>query len=265
MFFALSKTLAFVLTPSNLLLLIALAGLALLRRGKKRLGGSLLVAAVVSLAIAGWSPLGPILLMSLEDRFPKPDFPTSVAGVVMLGGAVDIHITEARGSETWNEQAERITTTAELANKYPSARIVLSGGAGLVTGRPGEITESSVARQSLTAMGVPEGRIEIEERSRNTCENAIESAKTAKPKTGEIWLLVTSASHMPRAVACFRAAKFGVVPYPVDYRTLGGSELWTVRESLVEGLADFDLATHEWIGLVTYRIVGMTDELFPAP
>ena len=265
MFFILSKALAFVLTPSNLLLLFGLAGLVLLWRGRTKLGGYLLFAAVAGLAIAGWSPLGPALLMALEDRFPRQDPPLSVDGIVILGGAVDIHITEARGSETWNEQAERITATAELAYRYPGARIILSGGAGHVAGRPGEITESSIARQSLAAMGVPEGRMELEQESRNTCENAIESAKIANPKAGEVWLLVTSASHMPRAVACFRAANFQVLPYPVDYRTRGGADLMTFRESLAEGLDGVDLAAHEWIGLVTYRMAGMTRELFPAP
>lgn len=265
MFFVFSKALAFTLTPSNLLLLIALTGFAFTWRKWRRFGGSLLVVGMAGLAIAGWSPLGPALLMALEERFPGRELPASIDGIVMLGGAVDIHITKARGSATWNEQAERITATATLANKYPAARIILSGGAGHVSGRPGEITESSIAKQSLAAMGVPVGRMELEAKSRNTCENAIESAKAAKPKAGETWLLVTSASHMPRAVGCFRAAKFTVIPYPVDYRTRDSAELFAVRESIAAGLAEVDLAAHEWLGLITYRVAGMTGELFPAP
>jgi uncharacterized SAM-binding protein YcdF (DUF218 family) len=70
---------------------------------------------------------------------------------------------------------------------------------------------------------------------------------------------------MPRAVACFRAAGFSVVPYPVDYRVREIGRLGLPRVSLAQGLESLDLAAHEWVGLVGYRLVGRTKELFPAP
>ena len=261
MFFVVSKALAFVLTPSNLLVTMGIVGLGLLLCRWSRSGLSFLAISILGLALASWSPLGPALLMTLEDRFPKQDAPATITGLVMLGGAVDIHITKARGLEAWNDQAERITAVTELANTFPSARIILSGGSG----HPDAISESSIAKQALVSMGIPEGRVELETRSRNTCENAAESAITAKPKIGDVWLLVTSASHMPRAVACFRAANFQVTPFPVDYHTRGSEDLRRIQESIVEGLADVDLATHEWVGLISYRLTGLTHELFPAP
>ena len=261
MFFMLSKALAFVLTPSNLLVLMGLLGLALALLRWPKSGRLLLTIGILGVALAGWSPLGPVLLMTLEDRFPQQEIPSTIAGIVMLGGAVDIHITQARGSESWNDQAERITAVAELANRFPAARIILSGGSG----HPDAISESSIARQALVAIGVPEIRIELETRSRNTCENASESFITAKPKANEIWLLVTSASHMPRAIACFRAANFPVTPFPVDYHTRGSEDLRRMQESVAEGLAHVDLAAHEWTGLITYRLAGLTRELFPGP
>ncbi len=261
MFFVLSKVFAFVLTPSNFLVLIGLLGLVLVLFRWSRSGWSFLTIAILGIALAGWSPLGPTLLMTLEDRFPRQETPATIAGMVMLGGAVDIHITQARGSEARNDQAERITAVAELANQFPSARIILSGGSG----HPDAISESSIAKQALVAMGVPEGRIELETRSRNTCENAAESAITAKPKANEVWLLVTSASHMPRAIACFRAANFPVTPFPVDYHTRGSEDLSRIQDSVGEGLAQVDLAAHEWTGLITYRLAGLIHELFPSP
>ena len=261
MFFLVSKTVAFVLTPSNLLMMAALYGVVLILLRRKAFGFPLLTIAFLALALAGWSPIGPILLMTLEDRFPKMAPPPAISGLVMLGGAVDIHITQARGSEAWNDQAERITTVAELASKFPTARIVLSGGSG----HPDAISESSIAKGALVAMGVPEGRIELETRSRNTCEDAKESMVTAAPKPGEVWLLVTSASHMPRAVGCFRAVGFSVLPYPVDYHTRGTADLGRIQPSVAEGLADTDLAAHEWVGLITYRVAGLTNDLFPSP
>ena len=71
------------------------------------------------------------------------------------------------------------------------------------------------------ALGVAHDRITAEEQSRNTIENAVFSRLLADPKPGERWLLVTSAFHMPRAIAAFRAAGFPIEAYPVDWRTRG--------------------------------------------
>lgn len=99
--------------------------------------------------------------------------------------------------------------------------------------------------------GVPAQRIEMEERPRNTCENGLESAAAPRPRPEEQWLLVTSASHMPRAMACFRSAGFKVIPYPVDYRTRARVSLRRLVASIALGLEFSDLAAHEWVGLAT--------------
>ncbi len=127
----------------------------------------------------------------------------------------------ARGAVALNDAAERITATAELARRYPDARIIFSGGtSSLVFDAP---AEAPVAVKELEALGVAHDRITAEEQSRNTIENAVFSRLLADPKPGERWLLVTSAYHMPRAIAAFRAAGFPIEPYPVDWRTRGSN------------------------------------------
>ena len=75
--------------------------------------------------------------------------------------------------------------------------------------------------KEFEALGIAHERITAEEQSRNTVENAVFSQLLAHPQPGERWLLVTSAYHMPRAMAAFRAAGFAVEAYPVDWRTRG--------------------------------------------
>ena len=82
-----------------------------------------------------------------------------------------------------------------------------------------------------------------------------------EPQAGETWVLVTSAFHLPRAVACFQANDWTIVPYPADFRT-GMSPLYL---DLLLNLEDLDYAAHEWLGLVWYRINGRTRTLFPRP
>lgn len=116
----------------------------------------------------------------------------------------------------------------------------------------------------VETLGVPPGRVVIEDHSRNTYENAEYAKAMIKPKPGEHWLLVTSAWHMPRAVGCFRRIGFPVEAYPVDWRTRRDLRLGVSRQ-FGGGLAAFDEAVHEWVGLFFYWLTGRTSAFFPGP
>jgi uncharacterized SAM-binding protein YcdF (DUF218 family) len=264
MFFILSKTLGLFASPSNFLILIGLVGLVLLCTRFRRLASWLVVTSLVLIAFAGFSPLGNILILPLEQRFPPWDASRGPPdGIVVLGGAISPEVSMAHGAVALNEAAERITAAAELARRYPDVRIIFSGGtSSLVFDAP---AEAPVAVKELQALGVAHERITAEEQSRNTIENAVFSRLLADPKPGERWLLVTSAYHMPRAIAAFRAAGFPIEPYPVDWRTRGPIDVLQPFGLFTAGLAMTDLAVHEWLGLVIYRLAGETSELFPAP
>ena len=263
MFFVLSKTLGLFMAPSNLMAALGLIGIALLFTRFRRLASWLIVTSLVLIVFAGYSPLGNLLLLPLEQRFPPWDVSRGApAGIVVLGGAINPKISLARGVVALNGSAERITVTAELAHRYPNARIVLSGGTSSLN--PNTPREAPVALKELVALGVAHDRIAIDERSRNTIENAVFSHLLANPKADERWILVTSAAHMPRAIAVFRAAGFSVEAYPVDYQTDGRNDVIGLH-SLPEGLEMTDQAIHEWAGLVIYRLAGRTSKLFPAP
>jgi uncharacterized SAM-binding protein YcdF (DUF218 family) len=264
MLFSLSKVLGFFALASNVLATIGIIGLCLLCTRFRRTASWLVVTSIMLIALAGFSPLGHILILPLEQRFPQWD-PSHGApdGIVVLGGAILSDVSAARGSVALNDSAERITAAVELARKYPNARIIFSGGVGSI--RPDVPPEAPFAAKELLALGVPQERITAEEQSRNTIENAVFSRLVAQPKPGERWLLVTSAFHMPRAIGTFRAAGFPVEAYPVDYRTRGMNDLARPFASLATGLNETDYALHEWIGLLVYRLTGKTNELFPAP
>jgi len=264
MLFILSKFLGFVTLPSNLLIEIGIVGVLLLFTEYRRLASWLVVTSIVLTAVAGWSPLGNILILPLEQRFPSWDSSRGPPdGIVVLGGAITPDVSAARGAVALNEAAERITAAAALARRYPNARIVFSGGSNAVLAD--RIAEAPFAVEELEALGVAHDRITAEEQSRNTIENAVFSRLIAQPKPGERWLLITSAYHMPRAIAAFRAAGFAVEAYPVDWRTRGWIDAARPFGSLSEGLRRTDEAAHEWIGLLGSRLTGKTNELFPSP
>ena len=264
MFFILAKILGFFALPSNILITLGLLGAVLMATRFARAGRRLAVLSLILIAIAGLSPLGNALILPLEDRFPPWDDSRGAPdGIISLGGAFDTVVSPARHEIALNEAAERLTVMAELARRFPAARIVFSGGSGRLVYEGA--TEAELAARLFESFGIAKERILLEDKSRDTDENARFTKALVQPKAGERWLLVTSAHHMPRAIAVFRAAGFPVEAYPVDYRTRGAIDLTRPFASLGDGLRRIDTATREWVGLMMYRLTGRTAELFPAP
>ena len=205
MFFVQSKILGFFVTPSNFMIGLGLVGILLLPTRYTRIGRQLLVASILLIAAIGILPLGDVLTIPLEDRFPRWT-PTSgpPSGIVVLGGAINAEISSRRGGVGLSDAAERLTAAADLARRYPAARVVFTGGNGALLGDGPR--EADFAICFLESLGVAKGRIIIERRARNTIENAAFTKQLVAPAPGERWLLMTSAMHMPRAIGVFREA-----------------------------------------------------------
>ncbi|MFN3892841.1 MAG: YdcF family protein [Beijerinckiaceae bacterium] len=263
MFFYLSKILWELFAPANLLFLILALGLALLYTRFTRAGRALVLASVAGFFVLGVLPAGTLMLRILEDRFPRPRDLAPPAGIIVLGGGVSELVTRFRGSIELSGSGDRMTEGAILARRFPDAKLVFTGGSAALLGSP--YREAHVARQLFLGLGLPGEQLVFEENSRNTYENAVFTRELVKPKPGETWLLVTSASHMPRAVGIFRKAGFDVTPYPVDYETLGVPGELFVMSDPFGGLRRTERALREFIGLAAYHWTGRTDALFPAP
>ena len=264
MFFVLAKILGFFALPSNIVITLGLVGVVLMWTRWARAGRKLAALSLILLAVFGLTPFGNALILPLEQRFPAwQEAGRSPDGFVVLGGALDSVVSGVRRDIALNEAAERMTEVAALARKYPAARIVFSGGAGQLVFQGAN--ESDLALRLFESFGIARSRIMVDDRSRDTVENARYSKAVADPKPGERWLLVTSAYHMPRAIGAFRGAGFFVEAYPVDWRTRGASDLLRPFTNLGDGLRRTDTAAREWVGLLVYRLTGRSAELFPAP
>ena len=264
MFFVLSKTIGFALLPTNFLIGLGFIGAVLLLTRWAWLGRKLVMVATVLLVICGLSPLGYMLLYPLESRFPSWD-PARGApdGIIVLGGSVDTDLSAAHRTPVVAYAADRMLAPADLARRYPNARIVFTGGTSNLVAT--EAREADYSAPILENLGIPKERIILERDSRNTWENAIFTKQMVAPKPGERWLLVTSAFHMPRSMGIFRKAGFDVEAYPVDWRMGGRDELFAFTRNGREGLEKTEVAMREWIGLVAYRVMGRTGELLPGP
>ena len=264
MFFVLSKTFGIMLLPANFLIGLGLLGVLLLATRWALLGRKLMAVAIVLLAIGGFSPFGNWVLYPLEQRFPPWDASQGAPdGIVVLGGPIDPDLSLVHGVPVIGPGADRLIAAAALARHYPNARLIYTGGSATLIS--GDEREADYALQVFENLGVARGRVELERRARNTWENAEFAKAIAAPKSGERWLMVTSAYHMPRAVGVFRKAGFAVEPYPVDWRVGGREDLWTFRKFAMDGLAIVEVSVREWIGLAAYWISGKSSGFFPGP
>ena len=234
--------------PSQLILLCALLTVVCWRRPLGRWIGLATASLVI---LFGLVPTGALLMRPLETRFESPRALADVTGVIVLSGSENVTLSQLYSEPQVGTEGDRLTTFLMLAERYPQARLVHTGNAA----------ESPIARSLILGTGVDPTRIRFDDRATNTCDSARATQALVDPKAGEHWLLVTSAAHMPRAMACFRAVGWEVVPYPTDFRRGPNPLHW----GLVDNLEDLDLAAHEWLGLLYYRLRGYTNEVFPAP
>ena len=265
MFFHSAKLLHFFLRPSNTWLLIfAIGGLAYIT-GLHGLGCLLLAVALIAGLLVGWTPLPYWLLRPLEQAHPSIDSrrmadTISVRGIILLGGGINAKRGDKPNGPIFTSAGSRIVTTLELAQAFPNAKILLSGGAPFQRGRRDEHSEASLTRDLLMRLGVSAERLLLEEKSRDTFENARESERVLMQQDGH-WLLVTSAAHMPRALAAFGPVATRLIPCCADYKTQGRSDNNRFWGSAAHGWLCCDIAAYEWLGLIAYRLSGRIQRL----
>jgi len=156
-----------------------------------------------------------------------------------------------------------LTTFVSLARRFTDAKFVYAGGQGAIGAQ--EYKAAFTARLFFEQMGLDPDRVIFDSQSRNTLENAQNAFKLAKPKKGEKWVLITSAWHMPRSVGIFRKLDWEVIPYPVDFKTTGKLARALRIPPSLSATSGVSNVLYEWVGLIYYRLLGRTSELFPGP
>ena len=240
------------LQPSTLLVaMLALAFLALAASWRQGAAFFILIVLAATLG-ALFLPIEEWLAADLEARVSAPaELPGQIDGIVVLGGSVDWRVTSARGMLAVDGAAERLMAAKALKERYPDARLVL-------TGVFADTVPADFRREpgpGSLIFGPEQRDILFLGAARSTYEEALLSLQSVAPAPGETWLLVTSALHMPRALGTFAQLGWSLTPYPVDYRTTGSYAIrW--RPDLGETLAALDRAVRELGALWIYRRTG---------
>lgn len=253
--FIAAKLLAFLTQPLawvGLLMGASLLGHAHRSPWGQRLGWT----AVILLFGLGWEPLPDALLRRLEQQHPALSPSASLqpyAGVVVLGGALEPgYVWSQPGQSALNEAAERMTEVLPLLRRQSTLRVLFTGGEGEFFGSG--LPEAQRAQAFFASQGIDPAQLLYESASRTTYENAVLSKTVPGIDPSQPWLLLTSAWHMPRAMATFRRAGWNVTPCPVDFRS-GQQTPWS-RYSMDQGVRQWKTWLHESVGLLAYRLSG---------
>lgn len=252
MFFWLSKLFTLLIEPlTHIFLLVVLA--LIFHRNPRVVKWCLGLAFGVFL-IFGTYFAPDLLTHLLENRYQVPDEVPRVDAAVVLAGLVDLKLSTPEYIE-FNESVERIVTGIQLVKQGRARILLISGGTGNLYDQ--EKKEAPLLRKFAIEFGVPESQILMESTSRNTYENAVQTRRIMEEHGISQIMLVTTAMHLPRAMACFHKLGIDPMPYPVDFQ-LAPNRKYRLS-NIIPGPGAFRKSSavlHEYIGLLAYKLAG---------
>jgi uncharacterized SAM-binding protein YcdF (DUF218 family) len=244
------KVLLYLLLPPASLLLLILTGFIVLR-WHRNAGRTIVAAGIVLLSGLSLDPVADCLIRPLEVHYrPLSEDPVKADAIVVLGGgARDLSWVPA-GPEPSEGSLERLVCAVQLARKN-HLPLVVTGGSGEPA--PGTVREADAMADTAIRLGFPAQDIVIENRSRNTWENA-EAVQKLLP--GKTIVLVTSSFHMWRSVGMFKKQGFSVLPAPAGYRSQTRHASYTNYFPHADALATSSTAISEYLSLSWYWMTG---------
>ena len=184
-----------------------------------------------------------VTYQSLESKYTH---------AVVLSGVTNINI-EPKDRVHYSKGVDRILHGIELIKKGIADTLVISGGSGSLLAP--EISESNNLKRTALLAGIANERIKIENKSRNTYENARYVADML-PKEHNI-LLVTSGYHMRRAALCFKKANIQFTCFSTDIRSAPfnlSPDHWLIPKA--SSIDRWNIIIKEMVGIIMYRLNG---------
>ena len=247
----------FFLNPFNLFFLITGLGIANLwrRRRESRRRLLLLTAPFLAMAIIFTPAASFLALGSLEWQYPPlAQRPAGVQALVVLSGDLDPPNDSRAYAVLGMDTFHRCLYAATLYRQGPPCLVFLSGGK--VDPKQRGPTLAAAMRDFLLTQGIPVERLVIEDRSRTTYENAVETTRLLQQRGIDEIVLISDAAHLSRGVRCFQRQGVRVVPAGCRYRTADFKRRLSDFWPSLEGAGKIREACHEWLGRAWYSVRG---------
>lgn len=242
---------AFLLPPGCLILLLAGCAIFQIKRRRAVIALCFILPALL-LWVLSSTYVSELLFASLEQGLSIPAHPRGDV-IVLLGGGLHDRVPDLSGSGAPSENMLPRVVTAVRLQRRLGVPVLISGGSAYGNRSP----EAPVVRRFMIDLGVPSDRILIEDKSRDTIENARFSRNILAQKGFKKPLLVTSAYHMRRSIEAFRKAGIEVTPVPSSFHTVPGrAPVWADWFPDSGALESTSTALREHLGLIYYALAG---------
>jgi uncharacterized SAM-binding protein YcdF (DUF218 family) len=210
------KLLSIFAFPLGLALFLCVPSLTISLSSRSKFWRVLISIAVVGLWTASTPALANLLIAALEREYPTRSIESATGSdvAIVLGGQI-ANSHAGPGQVGIGAAGDRLVKAYLLWRAGKAKTILVSGGD--LPWEPAAEAESELAARILEQLGVPTDAILVEGQSRNTRENAVDTASIWRQQGFRSGLLITSAFHMPRALATFRAAGLDVAPWSVVF------------------------------------------------
>ena len=237
--FYIKKFITFFVEPLGLVMTFFVLGLFFFYKNKRLYSGIFLSISFVLLALFSYQPFSNLLLFELESGYKMSDHKKEVRYIHVLGGGHSDEEERPLSSQLSNASVKRVLEGIMIHLKTPNSKIIFTGYEG-DTDTPNAMMGAKLA----AALGVKEENIITGTKPKDTYEEAMFVKEIVKE---EPFILVTSASHMPRAMRLFRSAGMNPIAAPTDFHS---EEYDFFEEPRIHWLENSRIAVHEYIGIL---------------
>ncbi len=250
MFFLLSKILLFLLSPT--IWIIALLVYSIWTKNEKRRKRAVFTLITIFIIITNTFLTQKVVGAWEIEKQNIEETKTYEVGVLL--GGYTLELKETYDFTTLSKNGNRLIQTVELYRAGKIKKILLSGGNGMIGSEFEEAISSMVLLQK---MGIPESDILVEKKSRNTYENALYSAHILNEKYPKgKFLLITSAFHQRRALACFQKQNLDCDPFAADIKSESKIPITNIITPDSENIYLWKIVIKEMVGYLVYWAKG---------
>jgi len=240
--FVLKKVAGEVMAPLSVGLLVAFGGLIALYLERLRIAKSLLTLSFVWIALVSYAPVSDMLVKPLEQKYPALlETPVDVNYILVLGNGHKSDASLPISTQVSSAALGRLNEGIRHYYRLSDAKLIVSGYSGLHDAN----SHASMQRKIALSLGIDAGDIMMFDGAKDTVEEALAMERVVGEHP---FILVTSATHMPRAYAIFKSLGLNPIAAPTDYYAVGESE-WLHMPSGAS-LKGSDKAFHEYYGLI---------------
>lgn len=247
--FFLKKLITFFIEPFGLvfsLLAIGIYFLFVVNDKKKRYAKIFLGFGFTLLFVFSYTPFSNMLVKNLEDKYPKYDYKQEVTYIHVLGSGHNDDFTQPLSSMIGSDGMKRVIEGIVIHKKIPNSKMIFTGYAGNTS----QSTAQMNANLAL-ALGVKEEDMIVNSQPRDTAEEARFTKTLVNEKA---FVLVTSATHMPRSMGLFLSQGLNPIAAPTAFRKQKINTYLPIANA--NSIVNSQVAIHEYIGMLWNKLRG---------